>query len=65
MKKKYEHPVVESLVFDYMDVVVASGTIVVSQGSADGCNIMPNGRLLESGATCQKDPDRPKNKKCY
>ena len=64
MKKNYETPVVESLSFDYTDVVVASG-FVTSQGTADGCNIMPNGRMLENGATCSKDPDRPKNKKCY
>ena len=64
MKREYETPVVENLSFDYTDVVVASG-LVVSQGVADGCSITHNGRLLESGATCQKDPDRPKNQKCY
>ena len=64
MKKKYETPIVENLVFDYTDVVAASGN-VTSQSASDGCNIMPNGRMLESGATCQKDPDRPKNQKCY
>ena len=65
MKQTYEKPTVEKLDFNYTDVVAASGGIVVSQGSADGCNMMPNGRNLETGATCQKDPDRPKNKKCY
>ena len=65
MKREYETPAAEKLEFNYTDVVVASGAPVVSQGSLDGCSIMPNGRLLESGATCQKDPDRPKNKKCY
>jgi len=64
MKKTYETPVIEKLDFDYTDVIRASG-YVTSQGAADGCSIMPNGRLLETGAVCQKDPDRPKNKKCY
>ncbi len=64
MKKTYETPVAEKLDFDYTDTVVASG-LVTSQGAADGCSVTPNGRLLENGATCQKDPDRPKNKKCY
>ena len=39
MKKKYETPVVENLVFDYTDVVAASGN-VTSQSASDGCNIM-------------------------
>ena len=66
-KKEYKTPAVEVLDFDYTDVVTASGPagIVVSQSAADGCNITQNGRLLETGATCAKDPDRPKNKKCY
>ena len=62
MKKKYETPVVENLVFDYTDVVAASGN--VTSQSASECTIMPNGRMMETGATCQKDPDRTKNKKC-
>lgn len=67
MKRTYETPAVEMLQFNYTDVIVASGATgtVVSQGSVDGCNITPNGRMLETGATCSKDPDRPKNKKCY
>ena len=64
MKKTYETPVAEKLDFDYTDTVVASG-LVTNQGAADGCSVMHNGRLLETGATCQKDPDRPKNQKCY
>lgn len=64
MKRNYEVPTVEKLTFDYTDTIVASG-LVVSQGVAENCSVMPNGRLLENGATCQKDPDRPKNKKCY
>lgn len=64
MKRKYEMPAAEKLAFDYTDVVTASG-YVTSQGAAEGCNIMPNGRLMESGKTCAKDPDRPKNNKCY
>ena len=65
MKRTYKTPVIEKLEFDYINVVAESGGVVVSQGAADGCNIMPNGRMLENGATCEKDPDRPKNKKCY
>ncbi|MBR6707728.1 MAG: hypothetical protein IKI84_13795 [Clostridia bacterium] len=64
MKRDYETPTAEKLEFNYTDVVTASG-YVTSQGTAEGCNIMPNGRLLENGSVCQKDPDRPKNKKCY
>ncbi len=68
MKRKYEMPAAEKLAFDYTDVVTASiggNEFVVSQGAAEGCNVMPNGRLQESGKTCAKDPARPKNKGCY
>lgn len=65
MKRAYVTPTVEKLEFNYTDVVVASGQPIVSQGSMDGCSVTPNGRLLETGNTCAKDPNRPKNKKCY
>lgn len=63
MKRDYETPTAEKLEFNYTDVVAASGYVVNQAG--ESCNIMPNGRLLENGSVCQKDPDRSKNKKCF
>lgn len=65
MKKKYETPVVENLVFDYTDVVVASG-FVTSQSSGDGCTINgKNGFTFENGSTCTKDHSKNANKDCW
>ena len=60
MKKVYETPKAEKMVFDYTDVIVTSGGIT-DKNPNKGCTVTESGQSMHGKKNC---PGNTKNNKC-
>ena len=62
MKKEYETPKAEKMVFDYTDTIVTSTIVPTKKGGNPHCAVTPGTPSKKNGISCSGGGT--KNKKC-